>query len=166
MLSGKRNKKKAYLQFIGEEDSLALRGILEKKKWPSMLGSEKFISWVKEKFFEKKKNPQVPESFGLAPDRDQVRKEVCRCYEVDEGSLLKSQRGKNNEPRDIAIYLCRVLRNDTLRELGQSFNMTGYSPASSAVERVKKRLPDNKSMQIRLEQIKKGLLTNKGQSET
>ena len=43
-----------------------------------------------------------------------------------------------NESRNVAIYICRVLRKDTLIEPGHAYGMTGYSPAGSAVERVKK----------------------------
>jgi hypothetical protein len=37
-----------------------------------MLGSEKFISWIKDQFFKKKKDIQVPASKQLAPDLDTI----------------------------------------------------------------------------------------------
>ena len=166
MFSKEKNKKRAYLQFVALENSEELQGVFEKKKWPSMLGSKKFISWVKETFFEKKKHRQVPESVRLAPEREQIKREVCRFYGVNNKDLLTAQRGKSNEPRDVAIYLCRVLRNDTLIDLGQAFGMTGYSPAGSAVERVKKKLSKARNLQKRIERVKKSLLAPKGQTET
>lgn len=63
--------------------------------------------------------------------------------------------------RPPSTYLCRVLRNDTLMELGKEFGMTGYSPAGRAVARVKKKLAKDKRLQKRLGLIKQTLLTPK-----
>jgi REP element-mobilizing transposase RayT len=162
ILSGKRGRRKAYLQFMDTEDSEEIQSLFEKKKWPSLLGSADFINWVKETFFSKKKHREVPESAQLAPERQQIIKEIRRFYGVKNKDLLTSQRGKSNEPRDVAIYLCRILRNDTLIDLSQSFGMTGYSPASSAVERVKKNMVKNKELRQKIKQLKTNLLTKKG----
>lgn len=161
MLSDKRKAKKVYKQFMAMEDSQEIQKVFEKKKWPSMLGSEDFIAWVKENFFASKKHRQVPESFQLAPEQARIIKEVCRDYGVSEEELLISKRGKKNEPRNVAIYLCRQLRNDTLIHLGEAFGMTGYSPAGSAIDRVKKKLLKDKKLQIRLNQIIKAISKSK-----
>ena len=100
------------------------------------MGSENFISWVKGTFFEEKKHRQIPQSPQLAPELEQIKREVCRTYGVEEKDLLTAQRGKSNGPRNVAIYLCRVLRNDTLMELGKAFGMTGYSPAGSRTQKL------------------------------
>ena len=165
-LSEKKGRRKAYLRFVAAEDSEEILGIFEKKKWPSLLGSKDFISWVKETFFRKKKHREVPESAYLAPERQQIIREVRRFYGVVNKDLFTSQRGKSNEPRDAAIYLCRILRNDTLIDLSQAFGMTGYSPASSAVERTKKNMIKNKELQQKIKQIKISLFAEKGQGET
>ena len=157
MLSDKRGAKKAYKQFMALEDSQEIQEFFEKKNWPSMLGSEEFIVWVKENFFASKKHRQVPESFQLAPEQAMIIKEVCRNYGVSEEELLIAKRGKKNEPRNVAIYLCRQLRNDTLIDLGKAFGMTGYSPAGSAIDRVNKILLKDKRLQMRLKQIIKSI---------
>ena len=109
--SDQKKRRQAYLRFMAKDDSEELLDLFEQKKWPSLLGSENFISWVKETFFEKKKHRQVPESVQLAPDPGKIKREVCRAYGVEEKDLLTAKRGKSNEPRNVAIYLCRVLRN-------------------------------------------------------
>ena len=166
LASDKKKRRQAYLRFMAKNDSDELLDLFEQKKLPSLLGSENFISWVKETFFEKKKHRQVPESVQLAPDLGKIKREVCRVYGVEEKDLLTAQRGKSNEPRNVAIYLCRVLRNDTLLELGHAYGMTGYSPAGSAVERVRKKLPKDKKLLKRIENIKQSLFSEKGQDET
>jgi len=42
----------------------------------------------------------------------------------------------------------------------------GYSPAGSAVERVRKKLPKDKKLLKRIEKIKQSLFSEKGQDET
>lgn len=44
--------------------------------------------------------------------------------------------------------------------------MTGYSPAASAVERVKKKLDKDRTLQKRIEKIQQSLLSQKGQIPT
>jgi len=99
------------------------------------------------------KQRQVPESFQPAPERALIIREVWRDYGVSEEELLTAKRGKKNEPRTAAIYLCRQMRNDTLKDLGEAFGMTGYSPAGSAMDRIKKKLPSDRRLQKRLKQI-------------
>ena len=157
----KKKSKLAYLRFMSQDDTDELLDLFERKKWPSLLGGEDFISWVKETFFEKKKHRQIPESVQLAPEQEDIIREVCRSYDIKKPVLFVAQRGKSNEPRNVAIYLCRVLRNDTLMELGQSFGMSGYSPAGSAVARVTNKLVKDKRLQKRLGLIKQTLLNPK-----
>ena len=159
LASDNKKRRQAYIRFMGQDDSNELLDLFERKKWPSLLGSENFISWIKEFFYEKKKHLQVPESVQLAPDLWEIKREVCRAYGIVEKDLLTAQRGRSNEPRNVAIYLCRVLRNDTLIVLGQEFGMTGYSPAGSAVERVKKKLAKDRKLRKRINQIKDALFT-------
>jgi putative transposase len=153
------NGRRAYKKFMAEEDSEEISDLFEKKKWPALLGSEDFVGWVKKTFLEEKKHPQVPESGRLAPELDQIKKAVCAAYGVDEKALLATQRGKSNEPRSVAIYLGRILRKDSLPALGKAFGMTGYSPAGSAIERVRKKLPKDKQLQKRIKQISKTLFS-------
>ena len=78
-------------------------------------------------------------------------------YGVEKKEVLTGRRGKENEPRNVAIYLCRVLRNDTLIELGKEFGMSGYSPAGSAVERVVKKMSKNRDLLEHIGKIKQSL---------
>lgn len=167
MLSqNKGNTKRAYLNFITEEDSEEFTDLFEKKKWPSVLGSEEFGEWVKAIFFDRKKHREVPDSIQLAPKLDQIKQAVCKAYGVNEADLLIAQRGKINEPRNVAIYLGRMLRKDSLLVLGEAFGMTGYSPAGSAIERVRKKMTVDRKFQKRIMKIRQAVITRKGQDET
>ena len=132
------------------ETSEEITEIFEGKKLPSVLGSERFIDLVKDRFFAQKNHAEVPESRLLAPDMEKIKGVVCRAYHVSEEDLLKSKRGILNEPRNVAIYLTRQLRAEGLDEICRQFHMGRYSSASSAIERVRVQMSKER-------QLKKGL---------
>ncbi len=159
MLAPQPGKQRAaYQRFMGEEEDEKMVALLDRKRWPGMLGGEDFISWVKQTFFEQKKDREIPESIRLAPDRDLIIREVCRVSGVEKEDVLRVRRGKVNDARDAAVYLCRVLRNDTLKELGIAFGMSGYGPAGSAVDRFRQRLRKDQGLSRRLQAIQDGIL--------
>jgi REP element-mobilizing transposase RayT len=159
--SDKRKSKQAYLNFMAKDDSEEMLELFEKKKLPSLLGSENFITWAKETFFHRKKHHQIPDSLELAPELSEINKAVCRFYNIDEKEILKARRGALNEPRNVAIYLCRVLRRDSLLTISESFNMAGYSSAGSAIERVMKKLANDKKLKKRIDEIKQSIFISK-----
>ncbi|MEA3469108.1 MAG: helix-turn-helix domain-containing protein [Thermodesulfobacteriota bacterium] len=146
---------------MGQEESDNILTLFEQECWPAFLGGEKFVSWVKATFSQQKQDRQVPESFQLAPDRSLIIREVCQFYNVSEQDLLTARRGRSNVPRDVAIYLCRVLRNDTLKKIGTNFGMTGYGPAGNAVNRVKNKMLKNRELGQEVEKIKNRLYNSR-----
>jgi len=144
---------RVYKQFMAQEQDEDLVRVLDRKNPPSMLGSEKFISWIKDRFFKKKLDKEVPASKQLAPDLDTIMLEVSR-YSV--------RRGIENEPRDVAMYLIRSMRAEPLIRVGASFGLNRYSSVSSAVRRVKTKLQKDRKFKTRLEHIESNIL--KGQT--
>ena len=94
--------------------------ILGRKNLPSVLGTESFIERIKRKFFHKERHREIPESKLLAPDAERIKQEVWKAFDVDRVELYESRRGLSNEPRNVAIYLLRTLRGDSLDEIGGS----------------------------------------------
>ena len=88
---------------MAQEQDEHLVLVLDGTNPPSMLGSEKFISWIKDRFFKKKKDKEVPASKELAPDFDTIISEVSRYYKVRPTKLKAVRRGIESEPRDVAI---------------------------------------------------------------
>jgi hypothetical protein len=54
---------KRYRHFIST-DNEDIDKIFEKKKWPSIIGSERFMDLIKEKFFLQKVDDEIPQSKG------------------------------------------------------------------------------------------------------
>jgi RHS repeat-associated protein len=123
-----------------------------------MLGSEKFISWIKDRFFKKKKDKQVPTSKQLAPDLDTIISEVIRYYKIKPTNLKTVHRGIENESRDVAMYLIRSLRAVPLMRIGENFGLTQYNSVSSVVIRIKAKLQKDKKFRARLQDIENNIL--------
>ena len=157
--AGKHESKKnqqinQYKQFVSIEDTEEISLVFDKNYLPSMLGSEAFIKWVKKTFFIKKQDMEIPESKSLAPNNKRILKTVCSFYQINEEQLFSVKRGTENEPRNIAIYLMRSLRGETLIKIGFEFNLIRYSSVSSVIERTKKRLQKDRKFRKRIEKIK------------
>jgi REP-associated tyrosine transposase len=139
MFSGKKEEaSRAYKRFVSSEDEERTLRILDKIKWPPFLGSDNFIERIKEKFHSEKLDDEIPQSKELAPRVELIKKMVTRLYGIEGEELLVSRRGVINEARNIAIYLTRQLRGDSLKQIGAHFGMNKYSSVSSVIERIKR----------------------------
>jgi putative transposase len=161
-LFGSENSKglTAYKNFMALEDSKSLSRWMEGKKWPLILADEYFLNRIKRDYYNKKTNSQVPESRLLAPELQSIKETICAYYGIDGSVLLKSRRGRFNEPRSMAIYLCRKLRKDGLLALGSEFGLSGYSSASSVVLGMKRQVTQNRDIKKRAEALEKMILTS------
>jgi len=165
MLSkGEGSQLKYYRQFVSTEDEGEIDTVLSKKKWPAVLGSVDFVQRIKDKFYTEKANSEVPQCRELAPEPYQIILAVCDHYGIHEKALLTSKRGLFNEPRNMAIYLMRRLRGDSLKTIGQQFQIKKYSSVSSVIERMKATLVNEKRLQTSVEQLISSL--NKSQEQT
>ena len=110
-----------------------------------------FINKVKERFFPEKVNDEVPQSRELAPTPAQIKKMVCEHYCINHDELLVSKRGVFNEPRNVAIYLTRRLRGDSLKQIGEQFQVRKYSSVSSVIERMNTAITMDRKLRGRVE---------------
>ena len=149
---------RAYRRFVAKGTSDEINEILSSKKLPIMMGSKNFVDKVKEMFFSNKRHEEVPGSRSLAPDVNKIIDEVCKFYDVENHELLKSKRGYFNEPRNVAIYLIRNLRGETLKGVGEIFGINRNSTVSSVVERLKREIRRNKKIKKRVEHLKATLV--------
>ena len=148
-------QKTVYRDFVNESDNDDFSAIYRKRKLPSMLGSETFLELIKERYFSKKKHVEIPESRILAPETDKIIAVICAKYKVSISDLRKSIRGQLNEPRNVAMYLMRYLRGDTLSTICKEFGLKKDSSAGSIVDRVKKQILKDKQFRNNVERIKK-----------
>jgi putative transposase len=141
---------------VEEEDEVSKKigGI----KWPVCLGPQAFIDRIKETYGSQKINKDIPSSRELLPDTKRILEMICKSYDVGVADFLKKQRGKINEARDVAIYLTRKLRRDTLKEIGAQFEIRNDSTVSSVIERMKKKLTGDRKFALRLDQLTESIV--------
>ena len=73
MRSGLIDQIKAYKHFVRLNDSEKILQVFESPRWPPFFGGKQFLGWIKETFFEKKREKEVPESVQLAPDLSLIK---------------------------------------------------------------------------------------------
>lgn len=142
-----------YRKFVLKETPEEINQIFRRKKLPLVLGSKSFIDRIKDKFFNLKNYEEIPEVRKLAPDIDKIKYAVCKAYDVKEAELYVTRRGYFNESRNVAVYLSRRLRNDTLKQVGEQFGIEKYSTVSSIVERVKYEMKADKGLKERIQNL-------------
>ena len=157
----KQGRLKPYLKFMGQDDSREIEKLFSLKNFPSVFGSESFINRIKERYYFKKRHHEIPESRTLAPEPETIVAAVCKQYNVTFDDLLSTRRGVFNEPRNVAVYLLRQMRGESLTGIGQFFNIKAYSTVSSIIQRIAKFEKTDKRIRNRINSIKNKL---KGQT--
>jgi putative transposase len=142
-----------YKEFVLKEIPEEINQIFGRRNLPAVLGSKNFVNRIKDKFFNLNNFEEIPETKRLAPDIDKIKKAVCKAYDIKEKELYVNRRGYFNEPRNVAVYLIRRLRNDPLKQVGEQFGIGKYSTVSSIVERVKYEMEADKGLKKRIQKL-------------
>jgi putative transposase len=160
----KSGRRAAYEDFVSKGDSEKIERFYSLKNLSSVLGGDAFKAWLKEEFHHLRFHEEIPESRILAPTAEEIIREVCDYFQVEREQVMVIRRGRENLPRDMAIYFVRLLSQATLREVGKYFGMNNYSTVSSAVERVKLRMHDDRMVRDHLAEIRLKLKKNRKQT--
>jgi REP element-mobilizing transposase RayT len=142
-----------YRRFVGAEEGDGMANILEAERWPAVLGPEKFVDWVKGKYYAATHSQEIPQVQDLAPSVDVIKDTVCDFYAAGREVLYKSRRGEFNEPRNVAILLTRRLRRENLKSIAHLFQAENYSSIGSAIERMQKRLSVDPNLKARVQRV-------------
>ena len=154
MLAESRNAQlKKYKQFVCKKESSELYLFFERINLPSIIGEKSFVDWVKDTFFDGKIDRNIPQSKILAPSIDKIKKIVAEYYQISEQEICLSRRGMKNLPRDIAIYLMRLVGGESLLRIGGVMGIRHNSSVSSAVQRIKRRLSTDKQLEKDIQQV-------------
>ena len=86
---------------------------------------------------------------------------MCEHYGISLNELLITRRGIFNEPRNIAVYLLRQIRGESLDSIGELFHVKAYSTVSSILRRVSKLKKHDRKIQKQIGKIQDNI--NKGQ---
>ncbi len=155
-----KKKLKGYREFMEQPEKRETVKILEGKKWPAFFASDEFIFSMKKKYYKHKIDKEIPSSRILTPDINRIKGVVCKFYKISDEELYIKKRRYYNEPRDVAIFLSRKLRNDTLEKLSKEFSLNSHSSVSSIMARMKKSMLNDSKLKKRITKIEKLCLKN------
>ena len=156
---------KEYESFMHSRVERELREFYRETFQRPILGGKAFVERVKEKIGQRarveEEKPQSRRVFGIGL-RDIVRA-TARVYGKRAEELGKKRRGRENEARAMAMYLCRTLGGHKLTEIGKVLGLEKYSSVSSACLSMKGRIENEKRLARRARNVEKLL---KSQQQT
>ncbi|MGD9213050.1 MAG: helix-turn-helix domain-containing protein [Desulfobacteraceae bacterium] len=147
----------AYKRFMSQTDSTDLLKMVQRPRLPSILGDDGFIDRIKSDGGGKRAEPGIIRAKPQAPSCKCIISQVCRHYGVKQSCIMHVHRGSTNDPRDVAIYLIRILRAESFISIAERFNLNHYSSVGSVIARVKLRLQKDRGFKKQLVQIKNHL---------
>lgn len=89
-------------------------------------------------------------------DVHRIQRIVCEYFKIDIEDLKGKKRSKDiNYPRQIAIYLCRIMTNESFPKLGTYFGGRDHSTIISAYQKISSDLHTNIQLQTVIGELKK-----------
>jgi putative transposase len=123
----------------------------------SILGTQEFVKWVKEKL-PLKESREVPAARSLQRNLtvDQVANAVSQFYGVEAADIL-DHRTRARRVRQMAMELCYRFCNLGQRQIGQIFNVD-YSTVSANRSRLQSRLKSDRRSRKQFDQIREKII--------
>ena len=142
-----RRARRNYRRFVEEGMGKTLKDPLQDVVGSTVLGSEKFVEWVREKWIKKRQSHRdVPALRGLAewPRLSSI---------VDKAENVFGKETKN--ARDAALYLSHRFSGRSLGEIGNYFGGIGPSAVSQHTRRFEERLKEDHKLSQQISKLKK-----------
>lgn len=143
------------LAFMRSKVDEPVKSFYGARRWLTVLGSERFIEKIRGTLRKGQRDlREVPDAKPyIRPDFKRCLEVVGRVYGTKEDEILRSQRGRRNEARAMAMFLCRRVSGMKQEEIAKVFGVGGYSAVSSTVGRIQAELEEGGKMARRYTQI-------------
>jgi REP element-mobilizing transposase RayT len=147
----KKVAKEAFDRYVKQGVPHKIEEQLSGRRWPSILGSQKFKDWVIESWLD---------SDSLDSEISRVKEEkrvhtmddvvgvVCSLCGCSRDALLSGEVGRGHMGRKIAMYLCRSELGFTHREIGQMFCGLGYAAVAKIYKEITGRLERKEDLDL------------------
>lgn len=152
-----RIQKSLYKEFITDKIPEEILQIYSKKRLLPILGDTSFIDWAKKTFLKDKvKDYEIPEANRktCGPSLERVLEIVMSYYRAEVSDLKITRRGVWNEPRKVAMYLCRQMCGLSLIEIKEVFNVEAYTTVSMSNIKVRNKISVDRGFRKKIEKIK------------
>ena len=93
-------------------------------------------------------------------DVHRIQTVVCDYFKITIDDIKGKKRSQNiNYPRQVAIYLCRTMANESFPKIGSYFGGRDHSTIMSSYKKIEKDLKSNEQLKIVIKEIKQMLST-------
>ena len=152
-----RGRQGAFLAFMRAALEDRVQSFYASERRGPVLGTQPFIDRLRRRIRQRAGAlREVPEAKAyLRPDAATCLRIVRQVYGTDREVLLSSRRGRRNEARSMAMYVCRQLGGMKLQDIASLFGVGGYSTVRSVIWRTKVDLEKGGAMTRRLGQVRK-----------
>jgi len=152
-----RTEEKAKIKYqeLIMEASGQEKKILEEIKYGLVLGSDKFVSWVKEKFVNPKViDRELPQQrmFGEEEITERILNGVMEEFGVDREKLTKRKRLREEIARDVAIYILYSRTGLSNKSIGEIFEVSPTAIGKTGI-RIKEHIKEDKEFKNKVEKI-------------
>ena len=87
---------------------------------------------------------------------DYIQEIVCKYFDINTKDLKSSQRSNDIAfPRQIGMYLCRILTNESFPKIGESFGNRDHTTVMHAFKKIEKEIKEKKDTKLIVESVKK-----------
>ena len=92
---------------------------------------------------------------------DYIQEIVCKYFDINTKDLKSSQRSNDIAfPRQIGMYLCRILTNESFPKIGESFGNRDHTTVMHAFKKIEKEIKEKKDTKLIVESVIKIILNN------
>ena len=95
-------------------------------------------------------------------DIDTIQTTVCKFYKISKNEMLSPRRSRYLvRPRQIAIYLAKMLTSKSLPEIGRSFSNRDHTTVIHSVKTIERLRKEDSELNINIDSLKNKILYNK-----
>ena len=93
---------------------------------------------------------------------DSIQTLVCKFYKISKNEMLSPRRSRYLvRPRQIAIYLSKMLTSKSLPEIGRSFSNRDHTTVIHSVKTIEKLRKEDNELNMNIDSLKNKILYNK-----
>lgn len=91
-----------------------------------------------------------------------IQDSVCKYFNITQKDLQSAQRSNDiTYPRQIGMYLCRSLTNESFPKIGDAFGKRDHTTVMHAFKKIEKDIKNNQNTKLIVESLKKIILNTK-----
>ena len=102
----------------------------------------------------------ISKGMGEKNDIQRIQRIVAEYFQISVEDIRSKKRNANiSNPRQIAMYLCRCMTEESFPRIGIEFGGKDHSTVMHSVEKIEKEIKANKDLANQIEKLKKDIST-------